>query len=63
MVGESGGMSWPKILSLSVLFFYLKERLALRGEMTRRVETILTAAPEQSCSRQHFSKSCDHLLL
>jgi hypothetical protein len=48
MVGESGGMSRPKTLSLSVfyLFFYFKERLTLRGEMTGRIGTILTAAPQ-----------------
>jgi hypothetical protein len=46
MVRESGRMSRPKTLSLSVFFFYLKERLTLRGEMTGRIGTILTAAPE-----------------
>ena len=48
MVGESGGMSRPKTLSLSVfyLFFYFKVRLTLRGEMTGRIGTILTAAPQ-----------------
>jgi len=45
MIGESGGMSRPKTLSLS-FFFNLKERLTLRGEMTGRIGTILTAAPE-----------------
>jgi len=46
MIGESGGMSRPKTLSLSVFFFNLKERLTLRGEMTGRIGKILTAAPE-----------------